>query len=143
MNVSDPISHEALMRYLDGELPPEEHARVEALLATSTELAREVSIYRAMKGGFSELTFHPATHRTSVWDQVDRRLTRPLGWLLLIVGATVWFGYGAYVFALSPIDPWQKLSSAAVVIGTLVLLASVILERYRDWQHDPYRDIQR
>lgn len=139
----DPVTHDDLMRYLDGELTPSESAPVEAAIATSSELAREVAIFRAMKGGFHGLSFHPGTYHHSVWDNVNHRLTRPTGWFLLIAGAAVWSGYGAYVFAVSPIDPVEKLSAAAVVIGTLVLLASVIWERYREWLTDPYRDVQR
>lgn len=137
------LSHEDLMRFLDGELPPEEHARVEARIAASSELAREAHLFRAMKTGFQELTFQPGTHYNSVWDQVDHRLTRPIGWGLVIAGAAVWSGYGAYVFATSPSDPWEKLAAGAVVIGILLLLASVIWERYREWLTDPYRDVYR
>jgi anti-sigma factor RsiW len=141
--VPDRITHDDLMRFLDGELSPAEHARVEEAIAGSTELAREVGIFRAVKGGFRELSFHPGTYHRSVWDEVNQRLTQPIGWLLLTGGAAVWTAYGAYVFAVSPTDPWQKLATGAVVIGTLILLASVIWERYREWLTDPYRDIQR
>ena len=137
------VTHEDLMRFLDGELPPEEHARVQAVIASSTELAREAAIYRAMKGRFQEISFHPGTYHASVWDGVNRSLTRPIGWILVIAGAVVWATYGVYVFLVSPVDPWQKLATGAVVIGILALLASVIWERYREWLTDPYRDIQR
>lgn len=131
------------MSFLDGELPPEEHARVASALAEDTELARELAIYRAMKSQLGGLTFEPGHLRRSVWDEVDRRLTRPIGWMLLVGGAAVWTLYGAYVFAAGPSDPWQKLATGAVVIGTLLLLASVIWERYREYLSDPYRDVQR
>ena len=138
-----PPSHEDLMRFLDGELPPEEHARMEAQIASSTELSRELQLFRALKSGFQDLSFHPGTYHTSVWDQVNQRLTRPIGWVLVIVGAAAWTGYGAYVFTTTPGDPWEKLATGAIVIGILVLLASVIWERYREWLTDPYRDVYR
>jgi anti-sigma factor RsiW len=137
------ISSEDLMRYLDGELSPEERIRVEAALETSTELQREVAIYRALKSDFQELSFHPATYRKSVWDRVNTRVTRPIGWLLVMAGVAVWMTYGVYVFATSPVDPWEKLATGAVAIGILMLLASVIWERYREWDKDPYRDVHR
>ncbi len=137
------ISHEDLMRFIDGELTPDEHARIEEALAKDTELSREAAIFRAMKGDFQELSFHPGTLRRSVWDNVNETLTRPIGWLLLVVGAAVWTGYGAYVFAASSADPFEKLATSAVVIGILILLASVIWERYREWMTDPYRDVHR
>jgi hypothetical protein len=78
-----------------------------------------------------------------VWDTVDRKLARPFGWLLILVGASAWVTYGTFLFFTSPIDPWEKLATSAIVIGILLLLASVIGERYREWLTDPYRDIQR
>ena len=137
------ITHDDLMRFLDGELPPEEHARIQAAIADSTELAREVAIFRAVKGRFQEISFHPGTYHSSVWDAVNQHLTRPIGWILVIAGAAVWAAYGVYVFLVSPVEPWEKLATGAVVIGILALLASVIWERYREWLTDPYRDIQR
>ncbi len=141
--MSQRISHEDLMRFIDGELSPTEHARVEEAIASDTELNREASIFRAMKVDFQELSFHPGTLRRSVWDTVNVSLTRPLGWLLVVVGATIWTGYGTYVFTHSTVDPFEKLATGAVVIGILILLASVIWERYREWLTDPYRDVYR
>lgn len=141
--MSERISNDDLMRYVDGELAPEERARVEAELERSTELQREVAIFRALKSDFRELSFHPAAHRRSVWDDVNARVTRPLGWVFLTVGAAIWMGYGVYVFATTPADPWEKLATGAVAIGILMLLASVIVERYREAATDPYRDVYR
>jgi anti-sigma factor RsiW len=137
------VSSEDLMRYLDGELAPDDRARVEAELEASTELQREVAIYRALKADFQELSFHPATYRKSVWDQVNTRVTRPIGWFLVVAGVAVWMTYGVYVLATSPVDAWEKLATGAVAIGILMLLASVIWERYREWDKDPYRDVHR
>lgn len=137
------ISSEDLMRYLDGEMSPEERARVDAELERSTELQRELAMFRAMKADFQELSFHPAEYRESVWDRVNDRVTRPIGWILVAVGTAVWMTYGAYLFATSPTDPWEKLATGAIAIGILMLLASVIWDRYREWQSDPYRDVQR
>jgi len=137
------VTHDDLMRFLDGELSPEEHARVQDAVATSTELAREAAIFRAVKGRFQEISFHPGTYHSSVWDEVNQHLARPIGWILAIAGAAIWAAYGVYVFLVSPVEPWEKLASGAVVIGILALLASVIWERYREWLTDPYRDIQR
>ena len=141
--MSHRISSDDLMRYLDGELAPDDRARVDAALANSTELQREVAIFRALKSDFRELSFHPATHHTSVWDQVNAHVTRPIGWVLVIAGAVVWLTYGVYVFASSPADPWEKLATGAVAIGILTLLASVVWERYREWDTDPYKDVHR
>ena len=137
------VTQDDLMRYLDGELTPEERMRVEAGLSGSTELQREIAIYRAIKADFQELSFHPAGRYTSVWDRVNARVTRPIGWLLVVAGTLAWMSYGVYVFATSPSDPWEKLATGAIAIGILILFASVIWERYQEWLRDPYRDVHR
>lgn len=137
------VSSDDLMRYLDGEMAPEERGLVDAELAVSTELQRELAIFRALKSDFQELSFHPAHYRESVWDHVNDRVTRPIGWILVAVGAGAWSSYGAYVFATSSTNPWEKLAIGAIAIGILMLFASVIWDRYREWQSDPYRDVQR
>ena len=137
------ITSEDLMRYLDGEMTPDEREGVEQALETSTELQREIAIFRGLKADFHELSFHPGTYRTSVWDEVNAELTRPIGWFLVVAGAAMWMSYGAYVFATSAVNPWEKMATGAIAIGVLMLLASVIWERLREWETDPYRHIQR
>ena len=131
------------MRYLDGEMSPEERTRTEEALEASTELQRDFALYRALKTDIQGLSFHPATYRTSVWDQVNAHVNRPIGWALLLVGVAVWMAYGTYVFATSSVSPWEKLGTGAIAIGILMLLASVIWERLREWETDPYRDVYR
>ncbi len=131
------------MRYLDGEMSPVERTALEARMQESTELARELGIYQSMREGFADLSFSVPSRRGSVWDQVHRQLYRPLGWILVIAGLVVWVGFGVYAFVTSPGEVWEKAATSALVIGLLVLLSSVILERYKDWLTDPYRDVQR
>lgn len=137
------VSPDELMRYLDGESPPAERARIDRELETSTELQREVAVYRSLKNDMQDLHFHPAQLRTSVWDKVNAGVNRPIGWTLLTIGVVIWMTYGTFVFATSSVSVWEKLGTGAVAIGMLMLLASVIWERYRDMQTDPYRDVQR
>lgn len=137
------IDREDLMRYLDGELPSGDLARVEAALEASTELRRELAIFRAMQEDLRGLSFERRPVDESVWDRVGRRLARPVGWLLLVAGLVAWSGYGVYVFVTGPTRPFEKLSIAAIVIGLVLLLISVAREQYRDWLRDPYRDVHR
>jgi hypothetical protein len=141
--MTEPVSKEDLMRYMDGEMPPEQRVRLDAALERSTELKRELAIFRAMRTDFQGLSFDPGTYHRSVWDQVNASVTRPIGWILIVVGVIVWTAYGAYVFTTSPANPWEKLATGAMVVGILTLLASVIWDRYREWSTDPYKDVHR
>ncbi len=143
--MTDRVTHEDLMRYLDGEASPDERDRIERALETSTELRRELTVYNAMKDDLQTLKLGTGdgNGRHSVWHAVSRQLSRPLAWVLIIVGSVVWAAYGVYVYLTSPIFLWEKLATSAIVVGILILLATVIWDRYRSSLTDPYRDVQR
>ncbi len=138
-----PVSQEDLMRYLDGELPPPEYERIQAELDRSTELQRELALYRTLKEDLQQLPLRGLPRGRSAWDAVNRKIARPFGWLLLITGTVIWIAYGSYVYVTSSVDPVEKVATGGVVIGILLLLASVIWERYREWLTDPYKDVRR
>ncbi|MFW5947013.1 MAG: anti-sigma factor family protein [Gemmatimonadota bacterium] len=136
------ISHDELMRYLDGELPPERAREVEAALDTDTELRREYVIFRRMKRDLEEMGVGMQPHRT-VWDEVNRKLTRPVGWVLFLVGAVIWVAYGVYTYLTGAEALWEKLATGAVVVGLGMLLVSALVDRWRDLKTDPYKEIER
>ncbi len=140
--MTERMSHEGLMRYLDGEAAPEERARIDAALADSTELRRDLTIFRTMKSDLQAMTFGLANDH-SVWGVVHRRITRPLGWILLSVGFLSWILYGSYLYLVSAIDSWEKLATSAIGLGILFLLGTVIYERRKEWLTDPYRSVYR
>jgi len=140
--LSNRVTNEELMRYLDSEVGPEERNRIERSVESSTELRRELAVYRAMKDDLQTLKLNGGSNG-SIWNAVNRNLTRPVGWVLLIVGSLVWAAYGIYLYLNSEAFLWEKLATSGVGIGILLLLASVIWERYRVWLTDPYKDIQR
>lgn len=131
------------MRYLDGEMPPEESRVLEAAVERSTELRRELAIYRGLQADFRGLSFAAPAPADSVWGVVNRRVTRPLGWILVVSGVVLWIGYAAFLFAVSTVSPWGKIAVAAIGIGFVLLLATVLADRYREWRTDPYRDVHR
>ena len=80
--MSDRVTHEELMRYLDGEVGPEERDRIETSVEVSTELRRELAVYRAMKDDLQSLKLNENGPNGSVWYAVNRHLARPFGWVL-------------------------------------------------------------
>jgi anti-sigma factor RsiW len=137
------VPAETLMRYLDGELPPEERRKVEDALERSTELRRELTLFRTLHEDLSGISFDRAQLPESVWARVNRRLARPIGWLLVGTGIALWTIHAVYLFLTSGADPWEKVATSAIVIGVLILLASVIHERYLEYLTDPYRRVER
>ena len=136
------VSHEDLMRFLDGEVTPEERVAIEGRLEASSELRREFAIFRSIKEDFRDLSFAPQDG-DSVWDRIRSRITSPVGWVLTTTGFLGWAAYAAWSFVKSPSAIVVKLTTGAVVIGMLVLLAQVIWDRYREYGSDPYRNVHR
>ena len=142
--MSHEVSHETLTRWLDDELPPDERERVEDHLSRCTECRREAEIMNRMKEDLAELPGGDAARGETVWDGVNRRLTRPLGWILLVAGALGAVALGVADFlGGSGTSLWEKLATGAVVGGLGLLLASVGWERWKEWKTDPYRKVER
>lgn len=140
-NIPARVSQEDLMRFLDGEVSPAERAAVERVLETSSELRREVALFRSMKENLQDLSL---THGgVSVWGRIRTRITMPIGWILTTSGVVAWLIYGAWAFVRSPSGIVVKLATGGVAIGILVLLAHVIWDRYKEYGTDPYRNVHR
>ena len=69
--MSESITTQDLMRYVDGELAPDQRRRVEEVLAASTELQRQVTIFRSLKAGVQDLSLPGTTRGRSIWDRVS------------------------------------------------------------------------
>ena len=141
-NMPTTVSQEDLMRLLDGEVTPDERAKLEHVVAASSELRREVALFRSLKEGLRDLSF-ATDSADSAWDRIRSRITQPVGWILTIAGAAAWLAYGVWSFVRSPSGIVVKLATGGVAIGILVLLANVIWDRYRAYGTDPYRNVQR
>jgi anti-sigma factor RsiW len=137
------ISREMMMKYLDGELAPDERREFEVRLEASTELQRELALFRTLHEDLSGIRIRPGRRYQSVWTAVHRRLTRPVGWILIVVGVLAWTAHAGYVFVTAPTPTWEKFATSAVVIGVLLLFASVIHERWQELATDPYRHVER
>lgn len=140
-NIPARVSQEDLMRFLDGEVSPAERAAVERVLETSSELRREVALFRSMKENLQDLSLTQGD--VSVWRRIRTRITMPIGWILTTSGVVAWLGYGAWAFVRSPSGIVVKLATGGVAIGILVLLAHVIWDRYKEYGTDPYRNVHR
>lgn len=137
------VSHETLMRYLDGELAPDERARVEDHLSGCAECRREVEVFRSMKRDLAAAAPDGTDPGGSVWRDVRRRLTWTGGWALVLAGAALWAGWAVWTFVTAEGAVVERLAVGATLLGLALLLVHVGLERWREWKTDPYRDVQR
>lgn len=147
----DPRSEAPLLSaYVDGELEAADRARVEAYLADHPDARREVEQLRRLKGltGAMRLKQAPPEDWEVFWDSVYNRVERSLGWILFLIGAALFGGWGLWrlggrFFALEGLPAWVK---GAVIVGSaglIVLLVSVVRERIFKRSRTRYKDIVR
>lgn len=131
---------EHLGPYLDGELSPVEAEAVERHLHGCTECARELALIRELGGAMRRMS--PETNPERVWSGVQRRITRPLGWLLLGAGVATWAGLAVTAWFRSELT-LEWFAGTGVGVGLFLLLIAVAHEQYRDWKDTRYKDVER
>jgi ferric-dicitrate binding protein FerR (iron transport regulator) len=134
-----------LTGYADGELSPEERARVEEALAKDPELRRELKELEQIKEATLGVDALADAEIDAFWGAVYNRLERRAAWILLLVGTAGVAGAGCYLFFTHPWAHWSvKLAGACGLLGTLLLVASVWRERRRTLRNDRYaREVRR
>jgi predicted anti-sigma-YlaC factor YlaD len=131
--------------YLDGELSPEDRARVEDHVAACDECARELDGQRALKEELDTMMFcEPSDAELErYWQSVYNRLERGIGWLMFTIGAAVVACYGAFCLVeRTVLDPNValvfKLGIVALGLGIVVLFVSLLRERLAVSKSDRY-----
>lgn len=136
MTPGRPVSEQDLMRYLDGELPPEERARIDHALEESGELRAQLEMFHSLRAGLHDLPLAPPSAHASVWDGVAAKLTGRGSRAFVAAGVAGWLAYGGWMWASDAPDRWERMGVAGVAIGILVLFALVIRDRFHGWSED-------
>lgn len=131
---------------LDGELTPDEAAalnnhliRCASCRADYEELGRTEHKLEAIS--FIEVTDEAAK---AFWRLPYSRLLRNASLVLIIGGYAALILYGIISSLTDGTEGlFQRVSITAIVIGFLVLLGLVIVERINSYKSDPYKEIER
>jgi anti-sigma factor RsiW len=131
---------ESLSAYADGELAPPEAALMEAHLAQCTECMRDLARIRAMGGAMQAM--REGRPERSLWEGVHARLTKPVGWILMLTGFAMWLGLALLAWFRNAFT-LEWLALTALGLGLLMLAVGIGYEQYCEWKHSPYRSIER
>lgn len=137
---------ELMMARVDGEISPDDLRELEAHLAECEDCRRELDEMEKIAElvGQIELPRPSEEDMMNYWPSIYARIERGAGWGLLIAGVVIWVGYGVFAFLTSPgIEALTKLLVALPVIGVVMLLVSVIRERYHVSKTERYKEIER
>jgi anti-sigma factor RsiW len=138
-------AHVLMMAALDGECSPAERQELDGLLTRHAELAAEWERLRRVREVMADMSLRRPPEE--VWDRfrisVLHRAERSLAWLLITAGAAVLGAWALWEWlgrVLSDADLPRpiRLAIVAIAAGAVILLVSVIRERWFLHRRDPY-----
>ena len=131
---------------IDGELTPEETEKISRHLNRCEECRKEHDLLRQSSSALDNLTFsEPADDVLDrLWKNPFSRFARTSGVLMVVLGYLLLAGYGIYKFVSDPSEEaLPRIGVAAMIIGGIVVFASVLRDRLKTYKHDPYKEVKR
>lgn len=138
-------AHALMMSSLDGESTAAEREELNGLLARDPGLAAEWKRLRRVKEVTATMTLRQPGNE--VWDRfrisVMHRAERGVAWVLIAAGALILGIWGLWewletLLADTGVPAVVKVGVVALLVGGLVLLVSVVRERFFLHRRDPY-----
>ena len=143
-------ARQLMMAALDDELAGGEREELDRLLADDLDLRSEWDRLHEVKEVTNTMSLHrpPAETWERYFESVYNRLERGFAWILLSIGTIVLMGWGLWIgleeiWGTTEIPIYVKIAIFAVLLGSSVLLLSVIREKLFVRRTDPYKEIQR
>ena len=139
-----------MMAALDGEIDGAGRAELDALLRSEAGLRSEWDRLRGLKEVTAMMTLKKPPEE--VWDRywvsVYNRLERGVGWVLVSIGAVVVGSYGLWsavrAILRDAMMPWVlKGALLLLIVGGVMLLVSVVREKYFTHSRDAYKEVER
>jgi hypothetical protein len=141
----------ALMeKYFSNEISGEDKKELDQLLKSSKELRSEFEEQKRIKEVLNKMKLKNPSRE--VWDNywlgIYNRLERGLAWIVISVGAIIFFGYASFEIVNAFIKDTQapmlaKIGISLLAFGGLILLFSLIREKIFTSKRDKYKEIQR
>ena len=136
-------------RYFDNELEEAEKAEFESLLLNK-DLKEEFEEQKRIKEVLTKMKLKNPS--TEVWDNywlgIYNKFERGLAWIAVSVGFIILLIYGSIeavenFFADTQTPGIVKFGIAAMVVGGVVLLFSILREKFFTHNRDKYKEVQR
>ena len=134
------------MRLLDGEMNEEEKNQYEEHVKTCEDCRKQLKELGRIVELTDELRFKPPDDEfwEGYWESIYRRVERSTGFFLVIIGILGVLLYGIYEAVTSPrFLTYEGVSITVILVGLVVIFASVARERYHESKNDPYKGVKR
>ena len=139
-----------LERQLNNENSREESTEFFNMIDNDETLKNEYEEQKRIKEVLSKMNL--SNPSKEIWDHywmnIYNRIERKLAWILVIIGSTIMLGFVALqvveqLFADNKAPILVKYGIFIFIFGLLVLLFSVIREKFASAKEDKYKEIQR
>jgi len=137
-------------KYFDGMLTTEEKIEFDNLLITSAELKTEFEEQNRIKEVLRKMKLKNPSREVwdSYWMGIYNRIERGIAWVVISVGALIFFGYASYEAVNAFINdtqatPLAKFGITLLIFGALILIFSIIREKIFTSKRDKYKEVQR
>lgn len=131
--------------YLDNELTQQDAQQVRVHLDNCEACRTIFHELKQLKAQMGQLVY-PQTdlEQLEVMEQdLVSRAGEWSGWLLILFGALLAFGYGVYKFFTAPdMPPLALLIHGAMTLGGFVLFLTVLRQRLMTYRNDKYRKVK-
>lgn len=135
-----------LMGLIDDELTPEEAGEVNAHLIKCASCREEYEELRTTAATIEKASFEEPTDEilNRLWKRPYHRFMRNSGLFLVVAGYAALIVYALVEMLKSSGEPvFPKITFAAIVVGFVILLGTVIRERIHTYKADPYKEVKR
>ncbi len=135
-----------LSGYIDSELTQQQQQRVCIHVEQCAQCSTLLQELKGNQERTRQLTYQQPSD--GEWQRMERHLfqkiSRGLGWLILLVWSAVTAVYAAFQLATSPTEPlFEKILVFSLFLGVALLFLSVLSERVRDSRTDPYKGVRK
>lgn len=139
------LDEDLISGYLDGSLSQRQAQQVRLLIEDDPGARRVYQELKALRG--ATLTTRFAAPADDAWPELPRtgasRFSRRLGWFLLVSWLTVVTGLALWRLFSATGDPLQIFLVLGLPGAFVLLLVSVLVDRFRDPDGDRYEGVTR
>ncbi len=135
-----------LVAFLDNELSSDEIHDLNQHLNRCAECRQAYEELKESSAFIEHVSFKEPTDRAldSLWKRPYTRCTRNAALLMVLGGYLMLIGYALFLFLRDDkVAAFPKFGVAGIIIGTVILIGSVVRERIRTYKHDPYKEVDR
>ena len=134
------------MRYIDGEMSPEDRAEYERHLDSCDECRRSLESLSGLQSLAGRIKMKDPTDEfwEAYWKSLYRRIERRTAWIIMLIGAIMLITHLLYetISNFGRIT-FEKVAIVLFILGAVLLLISAIRERIHHHRVDRYKDIER